>query len=49
MVQFYKLLKKTITIIAIINKTKPASPTPATTTKGVFWKDHTTPKFDKQL
>jgi hypothetical protein len=33
----------------IIVKTAPASPTPATATKGDFRKDHITPKCDKQL
>ncbi len=46
MVQFYEILKKTI---AIINKTTPASPTPAAATKGDYWKDHITLKGNKQL
>jgi hypothetical protein len=49
MVHFYKILMKTIAITAIIVATAPASPTPATATKGDKWKHHITPKRNKQL
>ncbi len=48
MVQFYKILKKTIVIIAIIIKIPPASPASTAATKGDYWKDHITQKRDKQ-
>ncbi len=48
MVQFYKYLKKTIVIIAIIIKIAPASPASTTVTKGDYCKDHVTQKCDKR-
>ena len=48
MVQFYKILKKTIVIIAIIFEIAPTSPASTTATKGDYWKDHITQKRDKQ-
>jgi hypothetical protein len=48
MVRFYKILKKTIVIIAIIIKIAPASPTSTAATKGDYWKDRVTQKRDKQ-
>ncbi len=48
MVRFYKILKKTIVIIAIIFEIAPASPASTTATKGDYWKDHITQKRDKR-
>ncbi len=49
MVQLYKILKKTITINAIIVETTPASPTLATEIKGDFWKDHITSEVQNKM
>jgi hypothetical protein len=48
MVQFYKLLKKTIMIIVIIIETTPTSPASTAATKGDYWKDHVTQQYDNR-
>jgi hypothetical protein len=47
MVWFYKILKKTIAIVAIIVTTAPTPPTPVTAAKGDELKHHITPKCGK--